>query len=182
MSELVDKLNMIDIVATRPKLEFVAETTHDIEATGYMIVEVNDQKPWGAYVRIDSRQADRFVEEFFPGLSPEEARLGVEGAELSPKILVVAPGHRLSWQRHGRRAERWAFLTPGAYYKSPTEEQGELQYAKVGDVVQFERSECHRLNGLPDGYVVVAEIWQHSDASQPSDEDDITRLQDDYQR
>lgn len=182
MSELAQKLDVLDVAAEREKAEVVAEIIKDVEVAGYDIVEVNDQKPWGAYLRIDGAQADRFVEEFFPGLSPEEARLGMKDAELSPKFLIVAPDERLSWQRHDRRAERWTFLTPGAYYKSLTDEPGELQYAKVGDVVQFERGERHRLNGLSDGFVVVAEIWQHTDAEHPSDEDDITRLQDDYQR
>jgi hypothetical protein len=37
------------------------------------------------------------------------------------------------------------------------------------------------LIGLDD-WGIVAEIWQHTDESNPSDEDDIVRLQDDYSR
>lgn len=166
-----------------PSVTQLAEDMHHAaEQAGYEIIEKNDQKPWGAYLRIDSQQADQFVSEFFPELNPETARMGIPGAELSPKFLIVSPRQRLSWQRHSRRAERWRFLTPGAYYKSPTEEQGEVVPATAGEVVQFERGECHRLCGLEEGYVIVAEIWQHSDPAHPSDEDDITRLQDDYQR
>jgi hypothetical protein len=29
---------------------------------------------------------------------------------------------------------------------------------------------------------VIAEIWQHTDANHPSDEDDIIRVQDDFGR
>jgi hypothetical protein len=29
---------------------------------------------------------------------------------------------------------------------------------------------------------MIAEIWQHTDAEQPSDEDDMIRLQDDFGR
>ena len=29
------------------------------------------------------------------------------GGKLSPKILIVKPGARLSWQYHNRRAEIW---------------------------------------------------------------------------
>jgi len=29
---------------------------------------------------------------------------------------------------------------------------------------------------------MIAEIWQHTDAAQPSDEDDIVRVQDDFGR
>lgn len=182
MSELAKKIDNLDISPERLKADFVTEIARDIESDGYEIIEANDQKPWGAYLRINGTQADRFVEEFFPGLSPEEARLGVEGAELSPKILIVSPGERLSWQKHDRRAERWMFLTPGAFYKSETDVQGDIEYAQPGDVVQFQKGERHRLNGLEDGFVVVAEIWQHTDLEKPSDEDDITRIQDDYQR
>ena len=136
----------------------------------------------GAYIRIAGDDADRFVKEFFTDLTPEEARLGMEGAELSPKLLIVAPSQRLSWQYHNRRAERWMFLTPGAYNRSSTDNEGEVVLANIGDVVQFNRSERHRLVGMDDEYTVVAEIWQHADPSAPSDEDDIVRLADDYKR
>jgi hypothetical protein len=39
----------------------------------------------------------------------------------------------------------------------------------------------HRLVGLGD-WGVLAEIWQHTDLQNPSDEEDIVRLQDDYGR
>lgn len=161
---------------------FIDDIEHLVESAGYTIVEKNISKPWGAYIRIDSFQADEFVSDFFPGLTPEEARLGIEGAELSPKFLIVKPDERLSWQYHDRRAERWCFLTNGGYRKSVTDEQGDRVEAQPGEVVQFERGERHRLEGRPDGIVVVAEIWQHSQPDAPSDEDDIVRLADDYQR
>lgn len=161
---------------------FVSTVKALAKGSGYTIVELNANKPWGAYLRIDSSQADRFVNEFFPGLSPEEARLGIEGAELSPKFLIVKPGERLSWQFHHRRAERWRFLTTGAYRKSMTDDESERIEAAADEVVQFQTGERHRLEGKPGGFVLVAEIWQHSDAEKPSDEDDIVRLADDYSR
>lgn len=182
MRELAKRLSKTVTETEVAKPEFVSEVVKTLEHANYKIVEVNDAKPWGAYIRIDGGQADMFVNEFFPGLSPVEARLGVETAELSPKILIVAPTHRLSWQLHHRRAERWMFLTSGGYYKSDSDEQGELHYAKPGDVVQFAQGERHRLVGGDDHYVVVAEIWQHTDRENMSDEDDIVRLADDYQR
>ena len=153
-----------------------------VEAAGYDIVERNDQKPWGAYLRFNGNNADEFVRDFFTDLSPEDARLGNPDAELSPKLLIVSPGARLSLQTHERRAERWLFLTPGSYYKSLTDDPGELQHAQPGEIVQFARGETHRLCGNDAGFVLVAEIWQHSDPTQLSDEDDITRLHDDYSR
>lgn len=163
--------------------ELIAQLKNEVSNAGYNIVEENLTKPWGAYLRIDSSQADRFVSEFFPGLTPVEARMGIEGAELSPKFLAVKPGgERLSWQYHDRRAERWHFLTSGAYRRSKTDEEGERIEVQAGEVVQFEKGERHRLEGSETGTVLVAEIWQHADVNYPSDEDDIVRLADDYQR
>lgn len=183
MSELP---NNIEPILEEHK-EDVVTYTDDIEgavlAAGYTVVERNDTKPWGAYLRVESSQADLFVGDFFGDLTPDEARLGNPDAELSPKILIVTPGQRLSLQKHFRRAERWKFLTRGWYYKSKNEtDPGELIEAQPGEVVQFDCEDVHRLCGGEEGFVVVAEIWQHVDQSLPSDEDDIVRLEDDYSR
>ncbi len=163
-------------VATARLRDAIAELDYDI-------VEANEDKPWGSYYRLDSKQADRFIAEFFPGLDPVEARLGNPKLELSPKFLLVAPGQRLSWQLHHRRAERWRFLSKGAYYRSLTDEPGDRQVAEADHVVQFAREERHRLCAFDDtSWTLVAEIWQHTDAVNSSDEDDIVRLQDDYSR
>ena len=152
---------------------------------GYRIVEEDLAKPWGAYYRMSNQDAERFIQEFFPDLSITEAKLGRDDVELSPKFLLVAPGHRLSWQYHDRRAERWRFLTKGAYYRSHSDEMPvAIQTAKAGEVVQFDAGERHRLGSDPYSkeYTLVAEIWQHINQDNRSDEDDIVRLEDDYQR
>lgn len=182
MHQLLRNISKFDIEGDIEKSVLVSEFCRNIEDAGYKIVELNDQKPWGAYVRIDSEQADEFVGEFFPGLTPIQARLGVKTAELSPKILIVSPGQRLSWQYHNRRAERWAFLTDGRYYKSASDEQGKPVSVTAGHVIQFAKGERHRLAGVEDSYTIVAEIWQHVDKNDLSDEDDIVRLADDYNR
>lgn len=182
MSELSDKLAASADFDNSNFNDFIGQVENLAESNGYEFVEINADKPWGAYLRISSDQADLFVEEFFPELTPDEARLGIENAELSPKFLIVKPGERLSWQYHHRRAERWRFLTSGAYRKSETDEESDRYEATAGEVVQFKTGERHRLEGMPDGIVLVAEIWQHSDATEPSNEDDIVRLSDDYQR
>ena len=182
MSDLPKTVQVMQFDDTDMYAEFVADIEQKIADAGYRVVEKNTDKPWGAYLRFDSNQADEFVADFFPGLSPEEARLGIENAELSPKFLIVKPSQRLSWQYHDRRAERWCFLTAGGYRKSTTDNEGERIEASPGEVVQFQKGERHRLEGRPDGFVLVAEIWQHSEPDAPSDEDDIVRLADDYQR
>ena len=182
MAEIYNQLEDLNLSSESDKAELVDQLEVVAVNNGYVTVDRNDTKPWGAYLRFDSKDAGRFIDSFFPGLSLEEAQRGVKDAELSPKFLLVAPGQRLSWQRHDRRAERWAFLTEGAYHKSETDEQGGVVHAAKGEVVQFETGERHRLVGLVGSYALVAEIWQHSDLANPSDEDDIIRIDDDYQR
>lgn len=154
-----------------------------INEIDYTIVEMDEKKPWGAYYRLSNSEAERFVKEFFPGLSMKEAQLGNKEIELSPKFLLVSPGQRLSWQLHHRRAERWRFLNHGAYYKSLTDEQGKRHSAEPDTIVQFAQGERHRLCSFDDqNYTLVAEIWQHTEPAHLSDEADIVRLQDDYRR
>lgn len=154
-----------------------------IEEVGYTIVEMDENKPWGAYYRLSSKEARQFIKEFFPGLSLEEAQLGNPATELSPKFLLVLPGRRLSWQYHDRRAERWRFLSKGAYYKSTSDQQGKQRIAEPDTTIQFAKGERHRLCSFDNqNYTLVAEIWQHADYHDPSDEQDIVRLMDDYNR
>ena len=166
----------------KPKGDVVSEIRQLLESDGYSIAELEVNKPWGAFFRLDNDDAPKFIEQYFPGLTLDEARLGTENAELSPKILVVSPEQRLSWQYHHRRAERWNFLTGGSYVVSKTDEQTPVVQAQAGTVLQIACGERHRLIGLPKDYALVAEIWQHVDPEQASDEQDIVRLQDDYQR
>jgi len=182
MNELSHQLERLQNDETVEKATIVAQIVEAVETADYTIVDLNDSKPWGAYIRMDGRQAERFMKDFFPDLTIEEARLGMPDAELSPKLLIVAPDQRLSWQYHNRRAERWTFFTEGAYMKSDTDNEGEVVTAKPGDVVQFARGERHRLIGVSGKYTIVAEIWQHSDPHDPSNEEDIIRLADDYKR
>lgn len=182
MTQLLEILQAMHIDNEVVKLNMVSAIQDAITTSGYTIVDEDTTKPWGAYFRIDGLQADAFVAEFFPGLDPTEARLGNPTAELSPKILLVAPKERLSWQYHLRRAERWRFITPGAYHQNTLDDQLEPHQAIKDQVVQFQTSERHRLVGDETNWTIVAEIWQHTAAGEPSDEADIIRLADDYNR
>jgi mannose-6-phosphate isomerase-like protein (cupin superfamily) len=147
---------------------------------GFAIAELDDTRPWGAFFRIANAQADKFIELFYRDVPvPERAR----GGERSPKILLVAPLQRLSWQYHDRRGELWRVVngTVGVY-ASPSDAQPEQRRAlHAGETIELTQGTRHRLAGL-DGWGAVAEIWIHTDPAWPSDEDDIHRLQDDYQR
>lgn len=164
------------------KAEIVKEITGYIQEADYNLVELDDSRPWGAFFKLDNNNADRFVTEFFPGMSPAEARLGNDKLELSPKILLVSPDQELSWQYHNRRAELWAFLNEGAIKRSQTDQQGDVEVIKGGEIIKLATAERHRLIGRTALYTIVAEIWQHTDTNEPSTEDDIIRLQDNYGR
>lgn len=182
MSELKSQLESMNLSPERTPEEVNQDVARILEAAGYSIELFDYSRPWGGFNQLINEDADTFVEEFFPGITPEEARLGNAESQLSPKILAVAPEQRLSWQYHDRRAERWAYLTEGGYFKSLSDEQGELHLAEAGEVVQFEKSERHRLVGAVGHYTLVAEIWQHTDPQALSNENDIVRLSDDYKR
>lgn len=184
MRVLYNQVLMVNLSINQPKDVIIQTLGEAAKDMGYEVVDVDMNKPWGGFIRFDTKHADDFIINFFPGLNSNEARLGDENMELSPKFLLVEPSKRLSWQRHERRAERWAYLTSGAYHKSLNpNNQGDLKVAQSGDVVQFQSGECHRLVGLPgDKYTLVAEIWQHTDPSNPSEEADIERLADDFNR
>ena len=182
MARLKTKLETIDLHVARRVEDICKEVASLLFSSDYQVVIEDHGRPWGGFNQLSNADADRFIEEFFPGLTPEQARLGNSESELSPKILVVKPGQRLSWQYHDRRAERWAYVTAGGFFKSLTDDQGDLQLAKPGDIVQFAKSERHRLVGAEEHYTLVAEIWQHTDPKELSNEGDIVRLEDDYSR
>lgn len=143
-------------------------------------VKSNDYKrPWGGFFVIDESQAQEFTNSYFEGL--DISNLKISG-KLSPKILIVLPNKRLSWQYHHRRAEIWRVIQgPVGVKRSPNDTEGELEILNMGDTITLQQGERHRLIGLDD-YAVIAEIWQHTDPNHPSDEDDIVRLQDDFGR
>jgi hypothetical protein len=58
---------------------------------------------------------------------------------------------------------------------------GERAIAEAGDIVSIAPRERHRIVGAEDGLTFVAEIWKHS-RGEPSREDDIIRLEDDFAR
>lgn len=136
-------------------------------------------RPWGGFFVLDESQAEQFIAMYFPTYKKEDLMLG---NKLSPKILVVQPGKRLSWQYHHRRAEIWRVVEGEVgVVMSNNDEETDLNLFEPGDVIVLAKGQRHRLVGLND-WGVVAEIWQHTDPEHPSDEDDIVRLQDDFGR
>lgn len=147
---------------------------------GFTIASRALDKPWGGFYVLDEKDAARFAEFFFH--EDAKAMLGT-GNKLSPKILVVAPTKRLSWQYHFRRAEIWKLIAGKAGVAiSDTDQENAPKEIAMREIIRLRQGERHRLIGLAGSWGAVAEIWQHTDAKNPSDEDDIVRLQDDFKR
>jgi|TARA_B110000238_G_scaffold193992_1_gene231220 mannose-6-phosphate isomerase len=143
------------------------------------VVSSDFTRPWGGFFVIDENQAQEFANLYFDGLDVSGLRVS---GKLSPKILLVKPEARLSWQYHHRRKETWRVVNgPVGIARSLTNEQGPVKTFETGNKVVMEKGERHRLIGL-ENWGVVAEFWQHTDLKHPSDEEDIIRVQDDYKR
>lgn len=150
-----------------------------LHTQGFRVSQRDESRPWGGFFVIDEDQAQQFADAYFGGLSVEGLRIS---GKLSPKVLLVAPQQRLSWQYHHRRAEIWQVVAgPIAVATSATNLETTSKAYAPGDRIVLRQGERHRLIGLDD-WGIVAEIWQHTDASQPSDEADIVRVQDDFGR
>jgi len=65
--------------------------------------------------------------------------------------------------------------------RSDDDTEGEVVHYTEGQTIKLAQGERHRLVGL-DAAAIIAEIWQHTDAANPSNEDDIVRVQDDFGR
>ncbi len=170
---------MQSLSSSTDKADVFAQVQTFLDGHGFTVISKDHARPWGGFFVLDETQAPAFIQKFFSHLSLKD----FEGFEkLSPKILVVGPNKRLSWQYHHRRAEIWKLIGGVAgVIISDTDEQTDLQTLSIGQVINLRQGERHRLVGT-DGWGIVAEIWQHTDAMQPSDEDDIVRVQDDFGR
>lgn len=172
-------MQMKSFPAQVEKSEVFSYVENYLTDLGFSIVNKDQTRPWGGFLVLDEAQAPKFIETFFSHLSLSDFA-GFD--KLSPKVLLVAPGKRLSWQYHHRRAEIWKVIGGNAaIVVSDTDQETPPRSLSTGDVISLNKGERHRLIGV-DEYGVVAEIWQHTDAGNPSDEDDIVRVQDDFGR
>ena len=150
-----------------------------IESFGYKIMDYDFERPWGGFLVIDEAQSQKFANQFFDGIPIDSLKIG---GKLSPKILIVNPKARLSWQYHHRRAEIWrVYRGTVGIIRSNDNDQKPILTLNEGDQVRLNQGERHRLIGLQK-QAMVAEIWQHTDPNNPSNEEDIVRLQDDFGR
>jgi mannose-6-phosphate isomerase len=111
----------------------------------------HDERPWGSYTVLDDEAGDHKV-----------------------KRIEVAPGKRLSYQRHARRAEHW-FVVAGS---ARVTLDGAEHRLGPGQAIDIPRGAAHRIENVGAGALVFIEV-QHGDYF---GEDDIVRLEDDFGR
>ena len=146
---------------------------------GFKIISKDFNRPWGGFLVINESQAQDFANTFFDGINVGTLKIG---GKLSPKILIVSPNSKLSWQYHDRRAEIWrVFKGKVGISRSFDNIEKPVKILNEKDQIKLKKGERHRLVGL-DEFAVVSEIWLHVDPDYPSDENDIVRISDDYGR
>jgi glycosyltransferase involved in cell wall biosynthesis/quercetin dioxygenase-like cupin family protein len=166
--------------------------------TGFLVSSVDEAvEALGKVHQLDRSACRRWVEERFSSQRMVEDYLGVyqkilalhhredhrpwgyyqvllDGPNHKVKTITVYPGHRLSLQRHNRRAEHWYVVAGKARV---TLDQRELELNALSSV-DIPRGAWHRIANPADANLVFIEV-------QTGDyfgEDDIERLEDDYGR
>ena len=110
-----------------------------------------DERPWGNYVVLEGDASDHKV-----------------------KRIVVAPGQRLSYQRHEHRAEHW-FVVAGSGRVTVDDV---VRAVGPGDSVDIAVGQAHRAEALGPAPLIFIEVQTGASFA----EDDIERLSDDYGR
>ena len=143
------------------------------------VIDKDINRPWGGFFVIDEKDSQNFSSLYFSALKTDI--LKVSGM-FSAKILIIAPNQRLSWQYHHRRSEIWKVTSGEIRVVTSYDdlERNEKTFQE-GDEIRINQGERHRIIGT-NKYSIVAEIWIHTNKDNPSDEDDIVRIKDDYGR
>jgi mannose-6-phosphate isomerase len=163
--------SQIDVITSRARAS--------LAAAGLTVIGEDLTRPWGGFLLISQDDVREFIGVYFPDAGLQDVG---EKPALSPKLLLVAPEARLSWQYHRRRSEIWRILEgPVGISRGLGDEETPMRSYAPGEVLRLGLRERHRLIGL-ETWGVVAEIWQHTDTTSPSDELDIVRVRDDYAR
>ena len=165
--------------STISKETVFTEITRELSRQNLNII--NSQfRPWGGFFVIDETDTEKFIDAYFSSLNKDEL---IIGNKLSPKILIVEAGKRLSWQYHYRRAEIWKVIGGEAgVIRSESDAENDLEKFRPGDIIELKQGERHRLIGIEGSWGIIAEIWQHTDKNHPSNEEDIVRITDDFGR
>ena len=90
------------------------------------------------------------------------------------KCIWVSPGKRLSYQRHQKRSEHW-FIVSG---QAQVTIDGVVSSLSAGESLDIPVGILHRIANIGDSDVVFVEVQTGTYFG----EDDIVRLEDDYNR
>ncbi|MBW3083853.1 Alginate biosynthesis protein AlgA [Austwickia sp. TVS 96-490-7B] len=97
-----------------------------------------------------------------------------QNEQVTVKVITVRPGQRLSLQKHGQRAEMWTVLDDAPMQITVDDRTWE---ASQGELIWVPQGAVHRMANTGDREARILEVgFGHFD------EDDIERLEDDYQR
>lgn len=132
-------------------------------------------KPWGFTVGIQTKSIEKFIKYFFP-----KSQISIE--QISPRFLFINPNSQLSWQWHSRRNELWKVIKgPVGVILSENDIQTGIRVTNTGNIVVVNQMVRHRLVGLKN-FAIVAEVWINLDINNPSNAEDIVRIEDSYNR
>jgi mannose-6-phosphate isomerase len=150
------------------------------EAKGFGL-EIFDQdfaRPWGGFLRFNEASLGKFFGAYWQGVDT-----GKDEGRRDPKVLLVAPAQRLSLQLHHRRSELWRVLDGPVLVVHGLDQNNLVEdVLHTGEIIHLPVGHMHRLCGDLTSWGRVAEIWEHTDPNNLSDESDIVRVQDDYVR
>lgn len=179
---------------SRERATKFARVEAEARGFGLEIVEMDQDRPWGGFVRFHRDSLGAFRKAYWErGLGEHWremlagiwAELETSGRDLhlDAKLLLLAPGERLSLQSHERRSELWRVLEgPVTMVIGSDPEALRDHDVRAGEVVRIPCGCCHRGAAPLTGWAVVAEFWRHEDPDNPTDEADIIRYADDYDR
>tara|TARA_B100000965_G_scaffold217308_1_gene181898 strand:- start:236 stop:721 length:486 start_codon:yes stop_codon:yes gene_type:complete len=160
-------------------MEILRRIEKELLNNQFRIISKDLDRPWGGFFVLDQIQSKKFINFYFNKSTFELIDFSLK---ISPKILVIKPNKRLSWQYHNRRSEIWSVIKGDILVsRSQNDNEGSLIQLKKGEQIEITNKIRHRIIGTED-YALVAEIWMHSNKNIPSDENDIVRLQDDFNR
>ncbi|MFN2530049.1 MAG: phosphomannose isomerase type II C-terminal cupin domain [Pyrinomonadaceae bacterium] len=109
-----------------------------------------ERRPWGSFTVLD------------------------EGDNFKVKRIEVAPGKRLSYQKHSQRAEHWVVVQGTA---KVTLDDREI-IVQTGEAIDIGLGSAHRVENPAANPLVLIEVQRGLYLG----EDDIVRLQDDFGR
>ena len=159
--------------------DIFSKTLEILSSKKLNVIDKDTDRPWGGFFVISEDNTQEFSNIYFNGLNIEELKVS---GKLSSKILIISPNNRLSWQYHHRRSEIWKVVSGKIKVVTSHDDiERNEKILKEGDEIRLYKGERHRIIGM-DEYALVAEIWIHTDKDNPSDENDIVRVQDDFNR